>query len=330
MHVRSLARLARCCLIGLVLALELGVAAPPPALAQPSAAQKETARGLVLSGRKKRDQGDNKGALKDFSNAWSLVKNPTTGFELGNHQAEMGQLVEARDTLLEVGRLPVEAPEPTPFTRAREEAKSLADRLATAIPSLKLVIEGLKEGAAFEVRVDDVVIQPGLLATPLKVNPGIHKVVVRQGLEEKASETMLARGEQRELKVILGAPPSNAEATGAAPPLPHWLTWVGLGVAVGGGVAGSVTGALAIQRSNEVAAGCPNNECPPALHDTLDEGHALAIGSTIAFSLGGAGLAAMVVGLFLPPETSTGTGSAARSIKVGIAPTSLSIGGSFP
>ena len=190
----------------LVCVLALAAVMPsaiPVAQAQSPAAQKETARGLVLAGRKKRQSGDAKGALADFKAAWSLVKNPTTGFELGKQQAEMGLLVEARDTLLEVGRLPVEDKEPSVLEKAREEAKSLADELAPKIPSLKVVIVGAKPGP-LEVTVDEVGIDPDALRQPLKLNPGIHSVVVRQGETERQAEAMLGRGENRELEVDLG------------------------------------------------------------------------------------------------------------------------------
>ncbi|MBB1180651.1 hypothetical protein DSM05_16030, partial [Pseudomonas sp. FW305-3-2-15-E-TSA4] len=46
--------------------------------ADPTAADRETARTLMASGRTKRDAGDLNGALKDFAAADSLMGVPTT------------------------------------------------------------------------------------------------------------------------------------------------------------------------------------------------------------------------------------------------------------
>jgi hypothetical protein len=309
-------------------ALALGaLGEPSPAHAQgaPTAQQKETARGLVLSGRKKREQEKMKEALDDFTAAWKLIRNPTTGYELGRQQSDMGLLVEARDTLLEVGRLPVEATESAAFTRARGEARSLADSLAEVIPSLSIVVDGRSTQGVLEVTLDEQALSADLLSAPLKVNPGIHRVIVKEGARQKTAEVLMARGEKRELRLTLDA--AAADGGSAEAFAPHWLVWVGLGVAVGGGVAGGVTGGLAIAQANEVARGCPNGQCPPPLHDTLDSANALAIGSTIAFAVGGAGLSAMIVGLFLPSAPATDTETTA--LRFDLTGTGLRFSGSF-
>lgn len=322
----------------LVCVLALAAVTPsaiPVAEAQTPAAQKETARGLVLSGRKKRQGGDAKGALADFQSAWSLAKNPTTGVELGKQQAEMGLLVEARDTLLEVGRIPVEDGEPPVLGRARDDAKALAEEIVPKIPSLKIVIASARPGP-IQVKVDDASIDPDALRQPLKLNPGIHSVVVRQGDIERRAEAMLARGENRELEIELGAKgadkktePSGSNADGELR-MPHWVTWIGLGAAVAGGVVGGVTGGIAVSKSNEVAAGCPGGSCPPPLHDTLDEANAMAIGSTVAFAIGGAGLAVMIVGFFIPPdEAAPAEASAEVSVAPAVGPGFVGLSGTF-
>src|SRR5262245_14039060 len=100
------------------------------AAADASATERETARTLLLSGREKRSAGDLHGALVDFEHANGIMHVPTTGLELGRTQAALGLLVEARATLLEAARHPAEDGEPRAFTRARKEAKELADALA--------------------------------------------------------------------------------------------------------------------------------------------------------------------------------------------------------
>src|SRR5215468_3304078 len=88
-----------------ILALALSILAPR-ALAAPTAAEKETARALMKSARDKRRASDLRGALVDFTKARAIMNVPTTGLEVGKTQMDLGLLVEARDTLLEVARSP--------------------------------------------------------------------------------------------------------------------------------------------------------------------------------------------------------------------------------
>src|SRR5687767_3133797 len=87
--------------------------------AQPSAAQKETARGLMAEARELREHGDLQSALSRFSAADSIMGVPTTGFEMAATQAELGKLVEARETLRRVLTLPQSPDDPEPFNAAR-------------------------------------------------------------------------------------------------------------------------------------------------------------------------------------------------------------------
>src|SRR5688500_11391499 len=83
-HVPCGRQSLRCPLRGMrctVLALSL-LLATSTGHTQPSAAQKETARGLMAEARDLRERGDLQGALTRFSAADSLMGVPTTGFEM--------------------------------------------------------------------------------------------------------------------------------------------------------------------------------------------------------------------------------------------------------
>jgi len=82
----------RSLLVTCTLAASLGLASAVAA-AEPSPADKETARGLMAEGRSGRDKGDLKGALKAFAAADSIMHVPTTGVEVARTQAALGQLV---------------------------------------------------------------------------------------------------------------------------------------------------------------------------------------------------------------------------------------------
>jgi hypothetical protein len=213
-----------------ILALELAASS---AHAQPGATEKETARALVQEGRRKRAAGDLDGALEDFARAHSIMGVPTTAFELGKTQAEARKLVEARDTLVSVMRIPVEGREPTPFRQARDDAKKLANELAARIPSLRIVLTG-KDAEGATVSLDGHALSPASVGAPLKLNPGRHEVVAKKGALEKRDSVDIDEGESVELEMKLEAP--AARPTGTTPaPAPETsvnpAVWVGLGVA---------------------------------------------------------------------------------------------------
>ena len=76
------------------------------------------------------------------------------------------------------------------------------------------------------------------------------------------------------------------------------LLWVGLGVAVVGAAAGTVTGLVSMGKTSDVESGCgANNKCPPSTHDALDGARMFATISTVSFIVAGAGAGVAVVAL---------------------------------
>src|SRR5262245_51869629 len=82
------------------------------ARAEPTPAEKETARALMAEGRDLRDANDLKSALKRFQAADSIMHVPTTGLEVARTEAALGLLVEARETLQRIARLPSDSSDP--------------------------------------------------------------------------------------------------------------------------------------------------------------------------------------------------------------------------
>jgi hypothetical protein len=74
--------------------------------AEPTAADRETARTLLIDGREKLSAGDAKGALQSFQAAHAIMGVPTTGLDLARAQAALGDLVGARATALGVASPP--------------------------------------------------------------------------------------------------------------------------------------------------------------------------------------------------------------------------------
>ena len=290
------------------------------AQAQPSAAQKETARGLMAEGRELRDRGDLASALTRFNAADSLMGVPTTGFEVASTQAQLGKLVEARETLQRVLAIAVSPDDPEPFNEALRKARALDQQLQARIASLRFVVRGLKEGETVELSVDGENVPKAMLNLPLRVNPGHHTVVARARQRELRRDVDVAEGQSVPVALELAnddakpvaaptsAPTAATPAAAEAPQSPRTastasrglptLAYVGGGVALAGLVVGSVTGISAISHKNDAKKACVNGDCPPSTWSDLDSARSMATVSTVGFVVGAIG-AVVGAGAFL-------------------------------
>jgi hypothetical protein len=279
------------------------------ARAEPSPAQKETARGLMAEGRDLREAGDFRGALKRFSAADSLMRVPTTGFEVASTQAQLGQLVEARETLRRVLGMPRAADDPEPFNEARSRAQQLDQQLLARIGALRFLVDNAED---VSVSVDGEDVPRAALSMPFRVNPGRHVVVARAGERKQRREIIAVEAETVDVQLKLADRAPASEPAPAAPiadPSPHepahrlpTLAYVGGGLAVAGVLAGSVTGISAISHRNAARKDCVNGDCPPSTWSDLDKAQSMATASTVSFAVGAIGLAVAVTSLLLDPK----------------------------
>jgi hypothetical protein len=325
--------------------------APPLFAGEPTAADKETARTLVTKGQSLYDAKDFAGALKSFRAAHAIMNLPTTGLPLGKAQIELGLLVEARDTLLEVARYPKKASEPEAFGRARTEASQLSDSLASRIATLELSFPSSRPGAAAAVNIDGVEIPSEAVTVPRRVNPGKHLIVVRvDGYEPTTIETTLGDGEAKLVPVPLKetgqtkiASPGPAPATpppGTPPPADEGptttktspLVYIGFGVGGAGIVVGTVTGLMAVSSASSAKDQCIDTRCPPAAQSDIDSAKTTGTISTIGFAVGVVGVAVGVYGLLSPSKVEGKVSADARrsfSVTPVVGPGSFSLHGRF-
>ncbi|WP_437680805.1 hypothetical protein [Sorangium sp. So ce131] len=304
---------------GIALAV-LSMAGALPARAEPSAADRQTARTLLIEGRKKRDAGDVAGARADFQAAHALMRVPTTGLDLARADEALGHLIEARETAYEVVHLPRGAQEPAAFTQARAAAAEMVERLDARIPSLVLHIEGAP-AAEVEARVDGQPIPPAALAYPRKLNPGRHEVVVtapgfrteRRDVELKDAElapvevhVALVPGRSAPPEGVQGPLPPEAPPRDTRAPVPTWA-WAAGGVGIAA-LAGSV--AFAVEHAaarDALETECPGSVCDRRTHD-VESMDALrgrwnrSLGLSVTLGVVGlAGVGAAVGGILLRP-----------------------------
>lgn len=295
--------------------------------AEPSAADKETARGLMTEGRADRDKNDLKGALKAFAGADAIMHVPTTGLELARAQAALGQLVEARDTALRVARSP-ERPggDPAPFKSARDAASTLTDQLEARIPSLTVDVKNVPTGATPTLTIDGVDVPSEVIGQPRKLDPGHHVVEVKAGTAYGKQEVDVAEKDSKEISIELpaqaaAAPVAATPETGAdesseqAPEQPaetqgrsgasKAMIFGGFALAGVGAIAGSVTGIMSMSKTSSIknssacASSGGNTLCNTSEDGDISSAKTLATISTISFIAGGVGAAVGIIGLFV-------------------------------
>jgi hypothetical protein len=163
-------------------------------------------------------QGDLGGAIEKLKTAQALAHTPIISLELGRAYSAVGKLVEARETLLSVARLPVRPEETGRSRAARTQSAQLAEQLRPRIPTLSITIKGAASSPV-TVTMDGIPVSEEALSAPRLVNPGPHTVAARSAAGATAEAAVdLKESEARELVVTL--PPLPAPPPEAGQPSP--------------------------------------------------------------------------------------------------------------
>jgi hypothetical protein len=300
--------------------------------AEPTAEEKETARGMMDEGHARREAGNHVGALEQFRGADAIMHVPTTGLEAAREQIALGQFVEARDTLLRIIRAPSNGQEPEAFRMARKNAEALDDELSKRIAALNIAIRGAPVDASMQVTVDGLRVSSAALVAPFKVNPGHHVVTATTAASTARTEVDVLQAETAAVTVTLPpsrpSPESAAQESRAVPSdatagairdeststsVVPWLRWGGFGLAIAGVGVGSVTGAMSMSTTSSITKGCVNKRCPLTSQSDADSARTLATVSNVSFVAAGVGCALGIVSFFIagspaPSSRATGVG----------------------
>ncbi len=282
--------------------------------ADPTSADRETARTLMQQGREAVAKGDLKEALKRFKGADDIMHVPTTALEVAKTYVALGQLVEARDFIAAIRQIPTKPNDPAPFKDARAKADDLDHSLDGRIPSLVITVKGVPDGEQANVTVDGNAVAASALGLPRAVDPGHHVVVAK--MTSKAAtgdgkqEVDVKEGQQKPVEVTLTitATPAPTEPPPEAPPEapppttshgPTLLTWVGVGLAGAGLVTGGVAGGVSLSKTSALRSECPNHDCGPGQQSDYNTANTTATISTVGFIVAGAGAALAAVTLLV-------------------------------
>jgi hypothetical protein len=241
------------------------LATPLAALAQePTAADKETARALLIDGRAKMKAHDYPGALRSLKGAHDIMHVPTTGTDYAAALEATGQLVEARNIALEVTRFPEKPGEPPAFHDYRVAAADLAAKLEARIPAVIITVKGVAPGVAPAVAIDGTALPPAILGLPRKVNPGAHTLTATAPgyIRVEKKLTLAESTPPVPIDVVLAVDPSAQQAPTGPRPVPAWA-WASLAVGVVGLGVGIGFAADYAKTKSAVASDCPNDACKP-------------------------------------------------------------------
>jgi hypothetical protein len=280
--------------------------AAPSAGAQPSAADRETARSMMQEGRDLREKGDLKGALQRFKAADDIMHVPTTSLEVARTQVSLGLLVEALDTIANIHKVPPAADEPAPFKDARNKADDLDSQVEGKVPSITITVTGAAEGDSAAISIDGVSVPAGALGVPRKIDPGHHVVTAKAAAGEATEEIDVTDGEKKDVALVLvkGGDQPAEQATGGPQKVVHspgGLTWAGVAVAGVGIVAGTITGVMTLSKASSLKTECDlqkNCGTDPGKSD-YKTANTLATISDVGFVVAGAGAVLAVVSLIV-------------------------------
>jgi hypothetical protein len=310
----------------------------PIASAQPTEAERETARSLMDEGDRLIAVSDFTGALKRYQAAHQIMGVPTTGIEVARTQEKLGLLVEARAIALEVAHSPAAPKEPPVFGEARTQAAELAQQLEGRVPSVVVVVQ--PQVSPLTAKLDAIRLPEATLGLPVKVNPGEHTVeVTADGYLTESVTFAVAEREQRDLVVtltpgrptvgadadpaVLSAATTSADVTVAEPPSSrsYTATYIAFGVAGVAGLVGGGAGVYSLMKTNDAKKFCDGNSCTESARPLKEDASTYAWVANV-----GVGVAVLAAGygvytLLSQPSNSTRAKSSAEGLAFTVGPT---------
>jgi hypothetical protein len=298
------------------------------ARAEPSEADRATARELATAGYHALKRKDYAIAAERFKRADALVHAPTLVVDWARALTGLGLLVEAQEKYELVLREGVASNAPRAWRRALDDAKTELEALKPRIAWLTLVVNGSERPA---VTVDQSDLPEAALGVPRATNPGTRKIRVEAaGYVPETRTIALAEGAQERLEITLVPRPPEASTPA---PLPvaqrrpvfvpkeeesgaqRGIAYAALTIGGAGLVVGGVTGGLALHKRSKLESACSGGSCPPNERETIDAYHRLGTASGIGFGVALVGIGTGVT-LLLTDRSTPSTDPRAKELAV--------------
>lgn len=273
-------------------AVALAVGSSSPAWAGGSPKDKQEAKALVKDAGKAAKDKRWADAAKALQRADELDPDPQTKLDLARALVPMGKLVDASRAL---NGVTASAKGPSAKKQIDAAQKLLAE-IEPRIPWLKITVQPAEAGGA-KTAIDGHDIDA---KDEVPVDPGEHVVTVEaDGFEPVEKQLRLAEGKHEKLTIKLeptAAPVAKKTEEdaggGGGSVLPAVLAF---GVGAAGIGVGSVFGIMAFNETSKVEQNCKGTKCPPRVQAALDTAKTNGTVSTIAFIVGGVGIAGGIV-----------------------------------
>jgi hypothetical protein len=272
-------------------------------------------------------------ACSKFGESYKLDPSAGTLLNLGICNETLGRTASAYAELNESVSRAIRDQRPEREKLAREHLMLLNPRLSRLTVT---TAPGAQEGLV--VALDGTVLPRGVWGVAMPVDPGDHTVEATapgkrawRGIVTVAAERAAQSIEVPPLDDDASTsptgpvPPAASQAPVAGPPsrppeeahgegsTRRVLAWTLVGAGVTGVAVGALFGITAIAKWNGATSACPNAVCPSAADKSNNDGAGtLADASTVAFILGGAGIAAGAALLLTATRTAE-----PRAVRVG-------------
>jgi hypothetical protein len=301
-------------LSSLLPAFAVSILFPTLAAAQPSSADRATARELGQEGEDALAHKDYPTAVDRFGRAEALFHAPTLLLGLARAQVGLGKLVDAQESYRRIIGDPLPVNAPPPFVQAHHAARTELAEVAPRVAWITITVSGA-DGPT--IKLDGQTLAPAALGVRRAIDPGTHAIVVEvQGTVVKQTTVTLGEGKSETVPLALGTPgsapgptptlalpeaskPAGSEpprgTSKAAPPPLQTLGFAAIGIGGAGLLVGVGTGAAVLAQHGSLASDCPNGRCPVQVVPRMNTYNALTKASTAGFVGGGVVAAAGVV-----------------------------------
>jgi hypothetical protein len=223
--------------------------------------------------------------------------------------------VDGTEALRRVVREGLPANPPAAFLAAQERANSILAEAIPRIAQLKISVAA-PANADFAVKIDGALVANASLNVNRPIDPGEHvveatgprllptrtRVTLPEGGSDSVALTLQADPNAPPLGVVPVPvlPPTTTQPIPVLPPPPpppppshsHAAAWVTLGIGGAGIVLGAILGAVAVADKSDISTACgPSKICGSSEQGALSTAKTTANLSTVAFVVGGVGLA---------------------------------------
>jgi hypothetical protein len=272
-----------------------------PAWAEPSAADRTTARALAEEGYKALSKKDYALAEDRFRRADALVHAPSLVVDHARALVGLGRLADAYERYDSARREELPPRPPAAWKRAVADAQKEIKAIEAKIGWVTITVKGPVEP---KVMIDEREVPIIALGSPFPTDPGDRTIrATADGFLPAEVAISLSAGQKKETSLELLPKPPEVVAEVApppkkvkpAPPPPQEtkvnpLTYVAFGVGGAGLAVGAVTGILFLSEKSELDAACPaQDRCPPGTDTSSFYTYSYVSGISLLVGLAGAG-----------------------------------------